>query len=117
MSKVPSKLKRLTLCPDYESPWGLWSDYSLVAPVRGEYLTPAHFNLSAGLTTRLNSWLCLWKDNFADAPEEESHTWRQGFDKFSWVEEGDAIATSIEEELPGYTVVRDYRSYLKSATR
>lgn len=107
----------MTLCPDNGSPWGLWCGNPPSPGYQGGHLTPENFYLSEGLKKRLDSWLVLWRENYADAGEEESHTWKHGFDKYLWVQEGDAISTSIEEEVPGYVVDRRYRTYLTSPTR
>ncbi len=69
--------------------------------------------MSESLKKRLASWLGLWRENYANVPEEHSNAWKSNFDKYSGTEEGDAIAVEIEKELPDYTVERDYRSYLK----
>lgn len=85
--------------------------------IKGGILPPEYFYLSESLKKRLNSWLVLWRENYADAGEEGSHTWKRGFDKYSWVQEGEAISASIEEEVPGYVVDPRYCAYLTSPTR
>ena len=117
MPKKSTKQKVLTLCPDDGSPWGLWCGNPPSPAHQGGHLAPEHFYLSKSLTKRLEAWLELWRENYADAPEEESHTWKRGFDQYWWVQEGDAISASLEEEVHGYVVDRRYRTYLASPTR
>lgn len=117
MPRASEESGRITLCPDYGSVWGLWSDSPPVAPKAGELLAPEHFQFSEHLTASLRNWIDQWRLNYADAPETSSPSWRYGFDRESWAKDGDEIARLIGEELPGFHVDRLYRSYLKDPVR
>lgn len=117
MPRASEESGRITLCPDYGSAWGLWSDSPPTAPKAGELLAPEHFQFSEDLTAALRLWIDRWRMNYADASESASPSWRHRFDRESWAEDGDEIARRIEEELPGFHVDRLYRSYLKDPVR
>lgn len=110
-------MKHLDLSPDYGSSWGLWSNDPINPNIDAQMLTPQHFNLSPTLEKALREWLDQWKENYADASEEEANTWRQGFDKQAWSALGDAIIAAMQAELPGYEVTGTFHSYLDSPFR
>lgn len=49
-------------------------------PERVEQLGPSNFGFGESIVRELRIWLDAWTANFADAPAEDSHTWRLGFD-------------------------------------
>lgn len=84
---------------------------------RSELLTPANFGFPDSVVVRLRTWLDAWTANFADAPSDDQHTWRRGFDVAGWLHEGDTLVDLIAESLPDYTVERQYRTYAANAVR
>ncbi|AHI21302.1 hypothetical protein CCASEI_13770 [Corynebacterium casei LMG S-19264] len=118
MEGVSSLVKNIiSLLPEYGMEWGLWCDNPPIPTYRGWPPTPRNFMFSKGLEERLYDWLESWRNNYADGPEEQAETWKQGFDKYAWAQEGDALSREIEAECHGYKVRRDYEIYLKSPDR
>ncbi len=108
----------LNLCPDYGSPWGLWSDHPPVPfsdPATIAQLGPDNFGFNNEIRAALQEWLDVWRDNFADSPYE--HTWKYSFDVCGWIDEGDRISRMIEKSLPAYKIEKGYRSYAQSPIR
>lgn len=82
-----------------------------------EQLGPDNFGFGNEIRETLRAWIEAWRGNFADAPHENRHTWRHGFDVDAWINEGDKISRMIEESLPEYKVERNYRNYAHSTKR
>lgn len=119
IERLTTARKAVSLSPDYGAPWGLWSSNPPrpSPPASTELLTPANFGFPDSVVVRLRTWLDAWTANFADAPSDDQHTWRRGFDVAGWLHEGDTLADLIAESLPDYTVERQYRTYAANAVR
>lgn len=98
LTNVPQKMsgdrRTIRVFVEWGCEWPLWED--------GER-TPAEYNLTPELTTRIRSWANGWEDNVdmvAEMPE-----WEGDVTKRTWLEEGRRISEAIGWEVAAYADV------------